>query len=148
MTPRIAFNETPKGFFDSLYKVGAYTQKLDHKLKALIDTRVSQINGCAYCLDMHYKDAIHLGETEQRLYSLPAWKECPYYTDAERALLAYAEAVTVNHVDDDVFNTLTEFFSKDEIADWTLAIATINMWNRLNEAFRTVPGTYKVGQHG
>ena len=88
-----------------------------------------------------------VGDPEQRLYSLAAWRECPYYSDKERAALAYAEAVTANHVDDFVFEELKPFFSKQEIADLTLAIATINTWNRLNRAFRTVPGGYRVGQH-
>ncbi|HTI89299.1 MAG TPA: carboxymuconolactone decarboxylase family protein, partial [Puia sp.] len=108
---------------------------------------VSTINGCAYCLDMHFKDAVARGESEQRLYSVAAWRDCPYYSDKERAALAYAEAVTAGNVEDEVFDALTEFFSKKEIADLTLAVATINTWNRLNRAFRTVPGGYKVGQH-
>lgn len=132
-----------------LLKPGAYIRKsgLDPKLIALLDFRVSTINGCAYCLDMHFKDALAMGDSEQRLYSLAAWRECPYYSDKERAALAYAEAVTANHVDDFVFEELKPFFSKQEIADLTLAIATINTWNRLNRAFRTVPGGYRVGQH-
>jgi AhpD family alkylhydroperoxidase len=111
--------------------------------------RASQINGCAYCLDMHWKDAIKLGETEQRLYSLPAWKECPYYTDAERAALAYTEAVTKipdTDVSDEVYNELSKHFNKAQIADITMAIIAINSWNRLNVAFRTIPGDYKPGQ--
>jgi AhpD family alkylhydroperoxidase len=146
MSQRIAFNETPKGYFDGLFKTGAYLKKLDQKLMGLVYTRVSQINGCGFCLDMHYKEAIHLGETEQRLYSLPAWRECPYYTEKERAVLAYAEAITANHVDDEVFSELSSFYTKEEVADLTLAIVTVNTWNRLNEAFRTLPGTYKIGQ--
>lgn len=149
MKARISFEETSKELMDVLLKPGIYIRKsgLDPKLIALIDFRVSTINGCAYCLDMHYKDAIAMGESEQRLYSLAAWRDCPYYSEKERAVLAYAEAVTANHVDDEVFDALTGFFSKKEIADLTLAIATINTWNRLNHAFRTVPGGYKVGQH-
>jgi AhpD family alkylhydroperoxidase len=109
--------------------------------------RVSQINGCGYCLDMHHKDAIHLGESELRLHTLPAWKECPYFTDKERAVLAYAESLTLHaDADDAVFDGLKPFFSMAEIADLTLAVAQINSWNRINKAFRSTPGNYQVGQ--
>jgi AhpD family alkylhydroperoxidase len=149
MKARISFEETSGEFMDALLKPGYYIRKsgLDPALVELIDFRISTINSCAYCLDMHFKDAIARGESEQRLYSLAAWRECPYYSDKERAALAYAEAVTANQVDDFVFEELKPFFNKKEIADLTLAIATINTWNRLNHAFRTVPGGYKVGQH-
>jgi AhpD family alkylhydroperoxidase len=148
MKARISLEEVPKELIGILLKPGQYIGKsgFDPKLIELIDFRVSTINGCAYCLDMHFKDAIAHGETEQRLYSLAAWRECPYYTEKERAALAYAEAVTASHVNDAVFEGLTPFFSKQEIADLTLAITTINTWNRFNVAFRTVPGDYKVGQ--
>lgn len=151
MEQRIAFSDVTKGLFDGLFKTGMYLNKsgLDHKLQELIKYRVSQMNGCAYCLDMHHKDAIALGETEQRLYSLPAWQECPYYSNQERAALAYAEAITnmpKQDVSDELFETLTQFFNKAEIADLTMAIVSINSWNRLNKAWRTVPGNYKVGQ--
>jgi len=151
MEARIGFSDTTKGLFDGLFKTEMYLKKcgLDHKLLELIKCRVSQINGCAYCLDMHHKDAAAMGESEQRLYSLPAWKECPYYTEAERAALAYAEAVTNLHqhgITDELFETLSQHFTKTEIADLTMAIANINSWNRLNVAWKTVPGNYKVGQ--
>jgi AhpD family alkylhydroperoxidase len=148
MEARISIESMSKEFMDMLMKPGYYIRKsgLDPKLIDLIDFRVSTINGCAYCLDMHFKDAIAKGETEQRLYSLAAWTECPYYSDKERAALAYAEAVTANLVDDEVFDALKPFFSKKEIADLTFAITTINTWNRLNRAFKTVPGNYQVGQ--
>lgn len=150
MEQRIAFTDANKGLLDGLFKIGMYLKQsgLDHKLLELIKTRASQINGCAYCLDMHWKDAIVLGETEQRLYSLPAWKECPYYTDAERAALAYTEAVTKipqTDVSDEVFNELSRHFNKAQIADLTMAIISINSWNRLNVAFRSTPGGYKPG---
>jgi AhpD family alkylhydroperoxidase len=152
MNERISFADAPKGMVDGMMKLSGYLSKsLDHKLLALLDMRVSQINGCAYCLDMHYKDAIHLGETEQRLYSLPAWRETPYYTDKERAVLAFAEAVTLlpnSEVSDEVFNELAKFYSKAEIADLTLAVGMINTWNRVNKTFRTIPGNYKVGMFG
>lgn len=151
MEARIAFTDTTKGIVDGLLKTEMYLHKsgLDLKLLELIKYRVSQINGCAYCLDMHHKEAIALGENEQRLYSLSAWKECPYYSDKERAVLAYAEAVTNLHqhgITDELFEHLSQHFSKAQIADLTLAIANINSWNRLNISFRTVPGGYKVGQ--
>jgi AhpD family alkylhydroperoxidase len=151
MEQRIGFTDVTKGLFDGLFKTEMYLKKsgLDLKLQELIKTRVSQINGCAYCLDMHWKDAIAIGETEQRLYSLPAWKETPYYTAAERAVLAYAEAVTKipqQEVSDEVFSELSNHFNKAQIADITMAIASINSWNRLNIAFRTLPGNYTPGQ--
>jgi len=150
MEQRIAFQDGNKGLLDGLFKIGMYLKQsgLDHKLQELIKTRASQINGCAYCLDMHWKDAIALGETEQRLYSLSAWRECPYYTEAERAALAYTEAVTKipqTDVTDEIFNELSRHFDKAQIADITMAILAINSWNRLNVAFRTIPGGYKPG---
>ncbi|WP_205508937.1 carboxymuconolactone decarboxylase family protein [Longitalea arenae] len=151
MEQRIAFADATKGLFDGLFKTEMYLKKsgLDLKLQELIKYRVSQINGCAYCLDMHHKEAIALGETEQRLHSLAAWRECPYYTAQERAALAYAEAVTNLHlhgITDEIFQTLHQHFTKAEIADLTMAIANINNWNRINIAWRTIPGNYKVGQ--
>jgi len=150
MEQRISFQDGNKGLMDGLFKIGMYLKQsgLDHKLQELIKTRASQINGCAYCLDMHWKDAIAQGETEQRLYSLSAWRECPYYTEAERAALAYTEAVTKipqTDVTDEIFNELSRHFDKAQIADITMAILAINSWNRLNVAFRTIPGGYKPG---
>jgi len=112
----------------------------------LIKLRASQINGCAYCLDMHWKDARALGESEQRLYALDAWEESPYYTERERAALAWTEAVTrvaASHVPDQVYELVRRQFSEKELADLTLAVATINAWNRLSIAARTTPGTYR-----
>ncbi|MGN7823726.1 carboxymuconolactone decarboxylase family protein [Chitinophaga sp. 22536] len=149
MEARISFGDVKKGFADGLFKTGAYLrQGLDQKLHELINTRMSQINGCAYCLDMHFKDATHIGETAQRLYSLPAWRETPYYSEAERAALAFAEALNANHMDDETYDELAKHFSKEEIADIALSVAMIGTWNKLNIAFRTVPGGYSVGQHG
>ena len=149
MAQRISLMDAPKGFTDGMLKTEHYLKHsgLDLKLLTLMQYRVSQINGCGYCLDMHHKDAIHLGEEELRLHTLPAWKECPYYTDKEKAVLAYAEAMTIHvDVDDAIFEGLKPFFSIKEITDLTLAIAQINSWNRLNCAFRSVPGYYEVGQ--
>jgi AhpD family alkylhydroperoxidase len=108
--------------------------------------RVSQINGCAYCLDMHSKDLRAEGETEQRLYLLDAWRESPFYTERERAALAWAEAVTLiteGHVPDEVYEQARAQFSEEELANLSLAVVTINGWNRLSIAFRVEPGSYQ-----
>jgi AhpD family alkylhydroperoxidase len=122
---------------------------LDKKLLDLIRFRVSQMNGCAYCLDMHWKDLRAEGETEQRIYSLDAWRESPYYSEAERAALAWAEAVTEvteTRVPDAVYEQARRQYDARQLADLTLAVVAINGWNRLNIAFRTTPGTYQVPQ--
>jgi AhpD family alkylhydroperoxidase len=119
---------------------------LELSLIELVKTRASQINGCAYCLDMHWKDLRAAGEGEQRLYSLDAWRETPFYTDRERAALAWTEAVTLitkDHVPDEVYEEAHQHFTEKELADLTLAIVAINGWNRLSIAFRTVPGGYQ-----
>jgi len=134
---------------ESLLGLGTYLRRtgLNVKLLDLVAYRVSQINGCAFCLDMHHKEAIHHGETEQRLHSLPAWRECPYYSDAERAVLQMADSLTIqSDVDDATFAELEKHFTNTEIADLAYAIAATNTWNRLNKAFRTTPGTYQVNQ--
>ena len=108
--------------------------------------RASQINGCAYCLDMHSKDARANGETEQRLYALNAWRETPFFTDRERAALAWTEAVTLvsqDHVPDSVYDEVRQRFTDEELVNLTLAVATINAWNRLTISFRAVPGEYQ-----
>ncbi|MBS1942311.1 MAG: carboxymuconolactone decarboxylase family protein [Bacteroidetes bacterium] len=112
----------------------------------LVKLRASQINECAYCLDMHWKDLRALGETEQRLYSLDAWRECPWYSDRERAALAWTEAVTlVSHdqVPDAVYESVRPHFNDTELADLTCAVATINVWNRFAISARSEPGTYQ-----
>jgi AhpD family alkylhydroperoxidase len=122
---------------------------IEKKLLHLLKLRVSQINGCAYCLDMHWKDLQTEGEKEQRMYSLDAWRETPYYTDRERAALAWAEAVTRitdGHVPDEVYEQTRQHFSEQELADLTLAVVAINGWNRISIAFRVVPGTYQPQQ--
>jgi AhpD family alkylhydroperoxidase len=134
---------------EALFGLGKYLNKskVDNKLLELIAYRVSQINGCAYCLDMHHKDAIHHGESEQRLHSLPAWRECPYYSEAERAALAMTDSLTTeSNVDDATFAGLEKYFTKAQIADLAFAISATNVWNRLNITFRTTPGTYQVNQ--
>jgi AhpD family alkylhydroperoxidase len=119
---------------------------LERPLLELIRLRASQINGCAFCLDMHTKDARALGETEQRLYLLSAWRESPFYTDRERAALEWTEAVTLvseTHVPDEVYERVKPHFSPLELVNLTAAIAMINTWNRLSVAFRAVPGSYQ-----
>lgn len=120
---------------------------LEKSLLELVKTRASQINGCGFCLDMHTKDARAAGETEQRLYCLSVWRECPFYTDRERAALEWTEAVTRvadSHVPDDVFDRVRAQFSEKELVDLNFAVVAINAWNRIAVPFRTVPGTYKV----
>ncbi len=121
---------------------------LEQGLLHLVKLRASQINGCAFCLDMHWKDLRAAGEEEQRLYSLDAWRECPWYTDRERAALAWTEALTLvaeGHVPDAVYDEVRKQFDEKELTDLSLAITTINAWNRLCIAARTTPGTYQVG---
>ena len=122
--------------------------KLDRTLLDLVRMRASQINACAYCLDMHSKDARANGETEQRLYGLDAWRETPYFSERERAALEWTEALTLvaeTHVPDDVYERVRAQFSEDELAHLSLAVVAINGWNRLNVAARTVPGNYVAG---
>lgn len=121
---------------------------LEYSLIELVKTRVSQINGCAFCLDMHTKDARAAGETEQRLYMLSAWRESPFYNDRERAALAWAEAVTLIHQDvsDELYEETRRHFTEKELVDLNWAVAAINSWNRQAVSFRTVPGKYQPGQ--
>jgi AhpD family alkylhydroperoxidase len=126
-------------------EVAVHRTALEPSLLELVKMRASQINGCAYCLDMHSKDARARGETEQRLYGLNAWRETPYYTERERAALAWTEAVTLvseTHVPDEVFETVKAQFSEEEIVNMTLAVVAINGWNRFAIGFRVVPGEY------
>lgn len=148
MQPRINIASINPGALNAMLGLGNYLQQsgLDMKLLDLINLRVSQINGCAYCIDMHWKDLRAAGETEQRLYGLDAWRESPYYTERERAALAWAEAVTNitdGRVPDDVFEEAHRHFKDAELANLTLGVVAINGWNRLNIAYRTTPGTYQ-----
>ena len=145
-----AFKEAP-GALQALYGIRAYlgNSGLDENLLHLLYFRVSQINGCAFCLDMHSKDLRANGETEQRLYMIAAWREALVYTDRERAALAWAEAVTkLDNCDvpDDVFEQASKQFTEKDLVDLTLAVTTINTFNRLNIAFHTPGGNYRVGQ--
>ena len=123
---------------------------LDHELLELIKLRASQINGCAWCMDMHTKELRAAGEGEQRLYLLSAWRECPFYTERERAALTWTEALTLlseGNVPDDVFALARSQFSEEELVRLTLAIVAINGANRINVAFRAVPGNYQPAVH-
>jgi AhpD family alkylhydroperoxidase len=126
------------------------SSKLEPSLIELVKMRASQINGCAYCIDMHSKDARAEGESEQRLYALNAWRETPFFTDRERAALAWTEAVTLiteGHVPDSVYEEAKQRFSEEELVNLTLAVITINGWNRLAITFRSVPGEYQPVAH-
>jgi len=141
-------NAAPRGY-GAMLGLEKYLQEcgLEQSLLHLIKLRASQVNGCAYCLDMHWKDLRAIGEREQRMYSLDAWRECPYYTDRERAALVWTEAVTLitdGHVPDAVYEEARAHFSEKEICDLTLAVAAINAWNRLAISSRTVPGGYQA----
>jgi AhpD family alkylhydroperoxidase len=148
MKPRIQYATAAPGIYDAMDALDRYLGQcaLEKPLLFLVYLRASQLNGCAYCLDMHWKDLRAAGEHEQRLYSLDAWRECPYYTDRERAALAWTEAVTRiadGHAPEEVYAAVKPHLSERELADLTLAIATINAWNRLSIAGRLVPGTYQ-----
>lgn len=152
MEPRIDYRKNmSKDALQALYALEQHVRRsgLETKLLELVRMRASQINGCAYCIDMHSKDARAEGETEQRLYGLSAWREAPYYTDRERAALEWTEAVTLvsrDQVPDDVYERTRKHFSEAELINLTLAAVTINSWNRLAIAFRAVPGTYQRQQ--
>jgi AhpD family alkylhydroperoxidase len=123
--------------------------KLEPALIELVKIRTSQINGCAFCIDMHTKDARAEGETEQRIYALSAWEATPFFTDRERTALALTEAITLvgeGHVPDEVYERGRKSFSEEELVNLTLAIITINGWNRLAITFRYVPGEYQPGR--
>lgn len=148
---RINYKEVPAGLMHVLLGVQAYVDKsgLEHSLLELVKLRASQINKCGYCLDMHSKDAIHAGETVQRIVSLPAWKETSYYSDRERAALAYTEALTLiseHHDLDAIFEELHKHYTKTEIANLTVTITQINTWNRVAISFGTTPGSYQVAE--
>lgn len=153
MKTRINVFETAKGqlVLKTLYGFGRYLSQssIEPALLHLIEFRVSQVNGCAFCLDMHSKDLRTEGETEQRLYVLDAWREAPFYTDRERAALAWAEALTKipgGQVPDEVYEEARRQFTEEEMIDLTMCILAINSWNRLNIAFRSAEvGSYQPG---
>lgn len=148
MQPRIDYRKFAQEPLKFLYEIEKYVAAsgLDPTLLHLIKMRASQINGCAFCLDMHSLDARAAGETEQRLYTLDAWRETPFFSERERAALAWTEAVTRvgdAHVPDEVFEQVKRQFSEKEIVDLTLALGMINLWNRLAISLRAVPGRYR-----
>ncbi|AKU92892.1 4-carboxymuconolactone decarboxylase domain/alkylhydroperoxidase AhpD family core domain protein [Vulgatibacter incomptus] len=148
MAQRIDMVKTAREPLRDLLAVERYLNKsgLEKKLLDLVKLRASQINGCAYCIDMHSKDLRAEGETEQRLYELQAWREAPFYSKREQAALAWTEAVTEvgsTGVPDDVYERARSELSEQELTDLTLAIAMINAWNRLSIAFRQEVGTYQ-----
>lgn len=146
---RIKYSELPAGLYEAMSHVQNYVDGcgLDVILLELMRTRVSQLNGCAYCLDMHSKEAIHAGESIQRLISVSVWREVPYYSEKEQAVLEFAERLTRmadNDHNEDIHDKLSAHFSKQEIANLTLAVAQINSWNRWVKSFGPTPGNYKV----
>lgn len=149
MQPRLDTQKAAPAAMQAMLALETHVQKasrLEPSLLELIRFRASQINGCAYCLDMHSKDARANGESEQRLYALSAWRETPFFTDRERAALAWTEAITLiseGHAPDHVFDEVRQRFTEEELVNLTLAIVTINGWNRLAIGFRAVPGEYQ-----
>src|SRR5262245_14612385 len=155
MSQRIEYNKVAPEAFRAMFGLESYLRKtgLEHSLLHLIKFRVSQINGCAYCLDMHSKDARAGGETEQRLYCLPAWRETEFYTDRERAALEWAEHLTLisetKEVPDDLYERARAQFEEKELVDLTLAVVAINGWNRFAIPFKAEAGSYQppaIGQ--
>ena len=152
MKQRLNYAEVGQGALQAMFGLENYLAAcgLEASLLHLLKFRVSQINGCAYCLDMHSKDLRAAGEIEQRLYVLDAWRESPFYTERERAALAWAEAVTLvteGHVPDEVYEQARAQFGEEELVNLTLAVVAINSWNRLSIAFRVTPGSYQPSSH-
>lgn len=152
MEQRVNIWEKGKDAMGALYHLGKYLSKttIEKQLLHLLYYRVSQINSCGFCLDMHSKDFLAMGENPQRLYVLDAWREAPFYSDRERAALAYAESLTkLGHslVPDDIYQAAAKVFSEQEMIDLTISIIAINSYNRINIAFGAPVGSYKVGQY-
>ena len=148
MSERIDYSKVSPAAFRAMFGLEKYVRGcgLEAPLLELVKMRASQINGCAFCLDMHSKDARAAGETEQRLYLLSAWREAPFYTERERAALAWTEALTLvseDHVPDEVYDEVRGHFSEKELVDLSLAVVAINGWNRLAIGFRSEPGAYQ-----
>ena len=149
MQTRLEFGKVEPAAYRVMMEVENYVRAsgLDQTLLELIKTRASQINGCAFCIDMHTKDARHAGETEQRLYALSAWAETPFFTPQERAALTFTEAVTQiskHGVPDAVYEEVSHYFTPEQIVKMLMAIVAINGWNRLSIATQIVPGSYQV----
>jgi AhpD family alkylhydroperoxidase len=152
MEHRLDFTKVAPDAYRAMSGLETYVSNcgLEPGLLELVRFRTSQINGCAYCLDMHSKDARANGESEQRLYALSAWRDTPFFTDRERAALEWAEAVTLiseNHVPDEVYEQVRQRFTDKELVALTTAIVAINGWNRLCITFRAVPGAYQPKAH-
>jgi AhpD family alkylhydroperoxidase len=147
MEQRLDYPKLAPDALRAMYALGAYLAGcgLEHFLLELIKIRASQINGCAFCIDMHTKDARAAGETEQRIYALNAWRETPFFSDRERVALEWTEAVTRigSGVPDDLYAEARQQFSEKELVDLTWAVAAINAWNRVAISFRSVPGSYQ-----
>ncbi len=146
---RISFNDIPKGMFEKLRDLETFIENsgINRKIEFLIKLRVSQINGCAYCVDMHYKELKHLKETELRLYSLNVWRDTHYFSDLERAVLDYAEELTNiknTPLNEAIYTKLLDFYTREEICFISLIITQINTWNRLMKSFGFTPGNYEV----
>lgn len=152
MQTRLDAQKAAPAAYQAMLAMEAYVRKssrLEPSLLELVKLRASLINGCAYCIDMHSKDARASGESEQRLYALSAWRETPFFNDRERAALAWTEAVTLihqGHAPDEIFEEVRQRFTEEELVNLTLAIITINGWNRLAIGFRAVPGEYEPVQ--
>ncbi|MGK3989773.1 carboxymuconolactone decarboxylase family protein [Sorangium sp. So ce136] len=151
MQPRIDYASVAPEPYRAMLGLSACVNRcaLEEALKHLVLLRASQINGCGFCIDMHWKDARAAGEGEQRLYGLSAWREAPFYSERERAALEWTEAVTLvaeEQVPDRVHDAVRPHFSERELTDLTWLVATINAWNRMAIALRKVPGSYKVGE--
>jgi AhpD family alkylhydroperoxidase len=151
MATRLNYAKAAPGAYRAMSQLEHYVRNcgLEASLIELVKIRASQINGCAFCIDMHTKDARAAGESEQRIYLLSAWRESPFYSERERAALEWAEAVTLiaeDHVPDEVFAAVRPHFSDEELVNLTLAISTINAWNRFAISFRSEPGTYQSQQ--
>lgn len=151
MEARVNVLEKGQNGLKAVFAMGAYLKKstIERPLLELVDFRISQINGCAYCMDMHAKDARAAGETEQRLYAISAWREMSIYTPREKAALLWAEAVNANNVPQETFEEVKKQLSDEELIDLTLAVGNLNTWNKLNIALSPMkPGSYTVGQFG
>ena len=152
MQARLEYSKVAPGTLKAMMGLETYVRHcgLETSLLELVKVRSSQINGCAYCVDMHTKDARAEGETEQRLYAVAVWREAPFFTDRERAALAWTEAVTLigqTGAPDDVYQQVRKYFSEEETVNLTMAIVTINGWNRLAVSFRAVAGEYQPPAH-
>ncbi|HET6528427.1 MAG TPA: carboxymuconolactone decarboxylase family protein [Balneolaceae bacterium] len=152
MSQRINYQKVAPKALKGMFELEKYLANsgLERSLYELVKLRASQINGCAYCIDMHTKDSREAGETEQRLYALSAWRETSFYSDRERAALEWTEALTLiseNDVPDSIYDAVRKHFGEEELVTLTMAVIAINSWNRLAISFRNEPGSYKPGKN-